>query len=95
MTKDITECDLSALLRFTAEVDKKNSNAFEALETELESARKQYNKVVEQNKSLQSELKLAKLKLSLIQDLMAQQKVLEPTALFLKANIGYIMELSL
>lgn len=94
MNKKIAECDLSALLKFTKEIDKQNENAFKSIESELESTRKQYNKVVEQNKNLQQELKFANLKLNLIKDLLNKQNVVEPTSAWLKENINRIMELS-
>lgn len=92
MDKTIAECDLSALLKFTKEIDEENEKEFRSLESELESTRNQYNKVVEQNRSLQSELKIATNKLNAIQKFLDERKVLEPTAMYLKVHINKILE---
>jgi hypothetical protein len=95
MDRKIAECDLAALLRFTSEIDNQNENAFSAIESELESARKQYNKVVAQNKSLQGELKIAKFKLKLIKDLIEQSEAAAEEGTKLVQSITYTLALEL
>lgn len=63
------------------------------LQTELELTLRQYYKVVEQNRSLQCELKFANRKLNLIKEFLEKQLVLEPTAMYIKENINKIMEI--
>lgn len=63
------------------------------LQTELELTLRQYYKVVEQNRSLQSELKFANRKLNLIKEFLEKQLVLEPTAMYIKENINKILEI--
>ncbi len=93
MNKKITECNVSELLKFTQKIDEENEKAFHILENELELTKKQYDKVVEQNRSLQSELKFANRKLNLIKEFLEKQLVLEPTAMYIKENINKILEL--
>lgn len=95
MNNQITECDLSALLKFTAEIDSQNETALKSITSELESTRREYKKVVEQNTTLQKDLQIATMKLDLIKDLLDRQNVLEPMCAFLKENINRIMEISL
>lgn len=93
MNKKIVGCDLSALLEFTKEIDNENEKIFSSLKSELESTCNQYNKVVEQNRSLQCELKFANRKLNLIKEFLEKQLVLEPTAMYIKENINKILEI--
>lgn len=95
MNNQITECDLSALLKFTKEIDSQNETALKSITSELESTRREYKKVVEQNTTLQKDLQIATMKLDLIKDLLDRQNVLEPMCAFLKENINRIMEISL
>lgn len=61
---------------------------------EMEIISRQYDKVVEQNKSLQKELLLAKTKLDMIKVFLENQKVVEPATAYVKARILRYMELN-
>lgn len=54
-TKHMAVVNLDALLKLAEENDKENEEEFNKLQKELESAAKQYDKVVQQNKDLQTE----------------------------------------
>ena len=54
-SKHMAVVNLDALLKLAEENDKENEEEFNKLQKELESAVKQYDKVVQQNKDLQTE----------------------------------------
>ena len=57
-SKHMAVVNLDALLKLAEENDKENEEEFNKLQKELETAVKQYDKVVQQNKDLQSECKV-------------------------------------
>lgn len=54
-SKHMAVVNLDALLKLAEENDKENEEEFNKLQKELETAVKQYDKVVQQNKDLQTE----------------------------------------
>ena len=88
MEKKLAVVNLEALYKLAEEESAENEKAFDELEKKLDNAIKQYDKVVEQNKQLQTECNVYRTALTEIQAIANKSKNYSSTAtkIFNKCN---------